>query len=134
MKKPLLIVVTGVILLSCSKKDISTPGAANQDLFYKDANIAVENLQACQTANGIITVRFSTVYEKNVYRIELMSSATTSSFCTAQGINTDGNSTSVKDYAFEDANLKGGTMYYLLRFKNDLDEWTYSDYCSVHVN
>ena len=134
MKKYLSIILTGVIFVSCSKKEISAPGAANQNIFYKDANVAVQNLQASQTTSGTVTVSFSTAYETNITRIELMSSASTSSFCTTQGVNTSGNSASLKNYSFQDSNLKGSTMYYMLRFENNSGQWTYSDYYTVQVN
>jgi len=134
MKKVIFIIAAGIALLSCSRKDVSAPGAANQNFFYKDDNIAVQDIQASQTESGTITVNFSTAYEKNIHRIELMSGVTTNSFCTTQGTNTTGNSTSVKNYSFQDSNLKGSTMYYMLRFENDLGQWSYSGYYSVQVN
>ena len=134
MKKLVFVFFTGIFLVSCSNKEVSTPGAANQNVFFKSANVEVEKLQASQISSNEITVKFSTVYETNIKRIELMSSASTNTFCTIQGVNTDSGSTTLKQYSFQDTNIKGDTMYYLLRFEDSLGNWTYSNYCTVKVN
>jgi hypothetical protein len=134
MKKLVFILLTGISLVSCSKKDVSSPGAANQSIFYQDANVSVENLYAVQTDPGVITVSFSTLYEKDVKRIEVMTSADANTFCTSEGINTAGNSSSVKEYSFKDTNIKGSTMYFMLRFENNLGEWSYSPYYTAVIN
>jgi hypothetical protein len=134
MKKLVFVFFTGIFLVSCSNKEVSTPGAANQNVFFKSANVEVETLQASQISSNEITVKFSTVYETNIKRIELMSSASTNTFCTIQGVNTDSGSTTLKQYSFQDTNIKGDTMYYLLRFEDSLGNWTYSNYCTVKVN
>ena len=134
MKRFVFVFFTGIFLVSCSKKDVSTPGAANQNVFFKSANVEVENLQALQISSNAVTVNFFTVYENNIKRIELMSSASVNTFCTIQGINTDSNSQTLKQYSFQDTNIKGNTMYYLLRFEDSLGNWTYSDYYTVKIN
>ena len=132
MKKFFVIIVTSISLLSCTKQ-ISTPsGAANQNIFFQDAHVSVENMMV--TSTGTVTVSFSTVFENNISRIELMSGATTNTFCLAQSVDVTGNSSVKKNYLFSDANAKGNTMYYLLRFKDNLGNWTYSNYMSVQVN
>jgi hypothetical protein len=134
MKKLVFVFFTGIFLVSCSKKDISTPGAADQNVFFKSANIEVENLQALQISSNAVIVNFYTAYENNIKRIELMSSESTNTFCTIQGANTDTNSQTLKKYSFQDTNIKGDTMYYLLRFEDSFGNWTYSDYYTVKVN
>lgn len=134
MKKFVFVFFTGIFLVSCSKKEASTPGAANQNVFFKSANVEVEDLQALQISGNAVTVNFFTVYENNIKRIELMSSASPNTFCTIQGVNTDSNSQTLKQYSFQDTNIKGNTMYYLLRFEDSLGSWTYSDYYTVKIN
>lgn len=134
MKKLVFVFFTGIFLVSCSKKDISTPGAADQNVFFKSANVEVKNLQASVISGNAVTVNFSTVYETNIKRIELMSSASANTFCTIQSINTESNSQTLKKYSFQDTNIKGDTMYYLLRFEDGLGNWTYSDYYTVKIN
>lgn len=134
MKKILLAILAGVSIASCTKT-ISTPqGAANQNVFFKDADVLVENMVAVPTATNSITVSFSTGFENNITRIELMSSASATTFCTTQAIDVTGNSSVKKNYSFSDSNLKGSTMYYLLRFKNNNGDWSYSPYLSVKAN
>lgn len=134
MKKLIFVLVTGVFLVSCSKKDVSSPGAANQTVFFKNANVEVENLQASQVSSNGVTVSFSTAYESNIKRIELMSSASVNTFCTIQGVNTESNSQTSKSYSFEDENIKGSTMYYMLRFQDNYGNWIYSNYYTVKIN
>lgn len=133
MKKFLVVILTGISLVSCTKK-VSTPGAANQNVFFQDANVAVESMVAAPSATNSVTVSFSTAFENNISRIELMSSATLNTFCTAEAVDVSGNSTVQKNYSFSDVNLKGSTMYYLLRFKDNNGNWTYSPYLTVQVN
>ncbi|MEO8710519.1 MAG: hypothetical protein ABI405_00280 [Parafilimonas sp.] len=133
MKKFLVIILAGISLVSCTKK-VSAPGAADQNAFFQDANVNVETMKAVPTASNTITINFSTAFENNISRIELMSSATASTFCTTQAFDISGNSSVKKDYSFTDAKLKGSTMYYLLRFKDSNGNWTYSPYLTVKVN
>lgn len=134
MKKFFVIILTSLSLLSCTKQ-VSTPqGAANQNMFFNNANVAVNNMVAVPTANNSVIINFSTAFENNISRIELMSSASTSTFCMAQEIEVTGNSTGKKNYSFTDSNLKGSTMYYMLRFEDNNGNWSYSPYVSVSVN
>ncbi len=134
MKRLVFVFYTGIFLVSCSKNDVSTPRAANQNVFFKSTNVEVENLKVTQISSDAVTVNFSTVYEKNIKRIELMSSASINTFCTIQGVNTGSSSQTLKQYSFQDTNIKGNTMYYLLRFEDNLGNWTYSGYYKVKVN
>ena len=134
MKKFLLIILTGFSLVSCTK-NVSTPtGAANQNVFFQNANVDVENMVAVPTATNTVTISFSTAFENNISRIELMSSTSANTFCTTQAVDVTGNSSSKKNYSFSDANLKGSTMYYMLRFKDNGGNWTYSPYLTIQVN
>jgi len=134
MKRLVFVFFTGIFLVSCSKNDVSTPRAANQNVFFKSTNVEVDNLKVSQISSDAVTVSFSTVYETNIKRIELMSSASTNTFCTIQGVNTGSSSQTLKQYSFQDTNIKGNTMYYLLRFEDNLGNWTYSGYYTVKVN
>lgn len=134
MRKLIFVFITGIFLVSCSKKEVSSPGAANQNIFFKNVNIEVEDLKATQVSTNAVAVNFSTGYESNIKRIELMSSTSASTFCTVEGENTTVNSQTKKMYSFQDTSIKANTMYYLLRFQDNLGNWTYSDYCTVKIN
>src|ERR1700710_956410 len=109
MKKFLLIILTGFSLVSCTK-NVSTPtGAANQNVFFQSANVVVENMVAVPTATSAVTINFSTAFENNISRIELMSSTSTNTFCTTQAVDVTGNSSSKKNYSLSDSNVKGST-------------------------
>ena len=134
MKKILIILLAGISIASCTKTVSAPSGAANQNVFFKNADVVVENMVAVPTATNSITISFSTGFENNISRIELMSSASATTFCTTQTIDVMGNSSVKKNYSFSDSNLKGSTMYYMLRFKDDNDNWIYSPYLSVKAN
>jgi hypothetical protein len=133
MKKFFVIIVTCAGLFSCTKQVTTHPGAANQNTFFRDANVVVENMTAKPTEAGTITISFSTVFESNINRIELMSGADASNFCTTQAADITGNSSAHKSYSFSDANIKSDTMCYLLRFKDNNGNWAYSSYVTVKV-
>lgn len=134
MKKFFVIILTGISLISCSKQVATPQGAASQNVFFKSAIVTVEDMAAKPTAPGNVLISFSTVFEKNISRIELMSSASPNTFCTAQAIDVTENSSAKKTYSFSDANVKGNTMYYLLRFKNNDGDWVYSSYVTVKLS
>ena len=133
MKKLIFVFFAGIYLMSCSKKDIEVPGAANQNVFFKNTNVEIENLKTSQEVSNAVTVSFATLYENGVQRIELMSSNNETTFCTVDGVNIDNNSQALKLYSFEDAHLKGKTMYYMLRFRDNAGNWTYSNYYTVNI-
>ena len=133
MKKFFVIMSAVAGLTSCTKQLSAPQGAAGQSLFFQNANVAVENMAAKPTAANTVDINFTTVFQNNISRIELMSSATTNTFCTAQSVELTGNSSVKKNYAFTDENVKGSTMYYLLRFKDNNGNWTYSSYITVQV-
>lgn len=134
MKKLIFVFVTGFFLVACSKKEISSPEAATQNVFFKNANVEVENLQVNQLSGNEVSVNFSTAYENNIQRIELMSSASVNTFCSIDGVDTQSNSQSLKNYSFQDNNIKGNVMYYMLRFEDNYGNWTYSNYYTVKIN
>ncbi len=134
MKKFFVIIVTFVSLVSCTKQVASLPGADNQNTFFKSANIAVENMTAKSTATSTVTIGFSTVFENNISRIELMRGTDANNFCTIQYVDITGNSAVQKNYLFSDSNAKSSTMYYLLRFQDNYGNWNYSSYVTVQVN
>ncbi len=132
MKKLIFVFFAGVSLMSCSKKDVTLPGAANQNVFFKNSNVEVKNLKTSQTSNTVI-VSFSTLYENNVKRIELMSSGNENTFCTVEGEDVGGSSQTVKGYSFQDEHLKAKKMYYILRFRDNAGNWTYSNYYTINI-
>ena len=132
MKKFFVIMVTVTGIISCSKQVSAPQGAASQNMFFQNANVAVKDMAAKPTASNIVTISFTTLFQNNISRIELMSGTTANNFCTAQYADIS-NSVNSKSYSFTDVNVKAGTMYYLLRFKNNNGDYAYSSYVTVQV-
>jgi Tfp pilus assembly protein PilV len=133
MKKFFVIMVTVSGLISCSKQVSAPQEAAIQNTFFQNANVAVQDMAAKPTAPNTVTISFTTLFQNNISRIELMSGTTANNFCSAQSVNITGNSSAKKNYSFTDENVKGSTMYYLLRFKNNDGNYAYSSYITVQV-
>jgi hypothetical protein len=134
MKKFFVIIVTSISLISCTKQAATPKGAANQNIFFQNNDVTVEYMVAKPTATNSVSISFSTSFEKNISRIELMSSTTATTFCTTQAIDVASDSSVKSTYSFNDVNIKGSTMYYLLRFKSNDGDWTYSSYITVKVS
>ncbi len=134
MKKFFVIIATSISLLSCTKQVATPKGAANQNIFFQNNDVTVEDMVAKPTAANSVSISFSMVFERNISRIELMSSATATTFCTVQAIDIVSSSAVKRTYSINDANVKGNTMYYLLRFKDNGGNWTYSSYIAVKAN
>lgn len=116
-------------LVSCSK-NVSSPSGNNnnQVIFYQNQEVAVTNFSVSEASAGSVQVSFSTTYETGIQQIELLSTASVDHFCTVKIFPVSENSTSQKQYTYNDTNIKGSTMYYMLRFKDKSGNWTYSDY------
>ncbi len=136
MKKLSTFLLSVILLASCTKEAINAPetSQAASPVFFKDANIAVSNFTLTQTGDAAVEVKYSTLYENNVAKIELMSGKDANSFCAIEVYEPKANSNSEKQYKFEDANLKGETMFYMLRFTYSNGEWSYSGYKTINVN
>lgn len=133
MKKIITVLsISAITLVSCSKSVNSPSGSNNnQEIFYQNQEVAVVNFKVTEISAGNIQVSFSTTYETGIQQIELLSTASTDHFCTTKTFTVSGNSTSQKQYAYDDTNIKGSTMYYMLRFKDMDGNWAYSNYIAL---
>ncbi len=126
---------TAVITTSCSKQAAIPEEQQNAaQLFFKDANIAVANMKAVQNTQSSIQVSFSTLYENNIQKIELMSGCTSTTLCSIYVTGINGNSSKSKVYSFDDTHLKGKTMYYMIRYTTTNGDWGYTPLYIVTVN
>ena len=130
MKLLFAVLSLSVILVSCSKEGLVQPPAAKQ-LFYKDGSIAVSSLQAVQTGTATVTVDFATLYANNVAKIEVMSGSSANLLCTIGEVDLPGNISKLTDFSVTDTNLKGQTMYYMLRYTLNTGDWGYTPVVSV---
>ncbi len=122
-----------LFLVSCSKEAAVVTKSSQQQLFYKDGNIAVSDMAAVQTNATTVTVRFATLYETNIQKIEVMSGNTATQLCTIGELDVTGNTNRTANYSVDDTNLKGKTMYYMLRYTLTTGDWGYTPLVSVSV-
>ncbi len=133
MKKYLVIVLSVSLLVSCSKKDVTAPETHNS-FYYQDNGVGQLSMDATQTAASTITVNFRTSYQKQVQKIELMSSGDTNHFCSIDVISVNGDSNTPTSYSFNDTQLKGDPMYYMLRITYTNGDWSFTPVYTVNVN
>jgi hypothetical protein len=122
------------MLVSCSKQGVVVPQSSTGQLFYKDGNIEVSTMQAVQTASSTVTVDFSTVYANDVAKIEVMSGSTPNLLCAIGEIDLTANISKTTNFKVTDTNLKGQTMYYMLRYTSNTGNWGYTPLVSVTIN
>lgn len=129
--KPLLAVLSlAIILVSCSKQAVAVPQTA-AGLFYKDGSIAVSSMDAVQTNSSTVKVDFATLYANNVTKIEVMSGVSANLLCTIGELNLPGNIEKLTAFSVNDTNLKGKTMYYMLRYTSKTGDWGFTPLVSV---
>jgi len=133
MKILIAVLSISVILISCSKQAQVIPQTTQKTTFYKDANIAVSAMSATQKDAATVTVNFATAYETNIKKIEVMSGTTQNQLCAISEVNVTGNSNTSVNYSVDDTNLKGNTMYYMLRYTLNTGDWGYTPLVSVSV-
>ncbi len=134
MKSFFALLLTAFSFTSCTKTAIShensKPAAS---IFYKDANVEVTYMNVIQSGPESVEINFSTLYEKDIQKIELMSGVDASKFCSIYVIDVTNNSESLKNYHIEDHNIKGNTMYYMFRFTYSNGDWSYSNYTLINL-
>lgn len=131
MKKFLQFTLLLVLFTSCSKQnDLVEPASdvtiANQ-LFFQDVNLAVYAIKASNNNSTGVKIDFSTLYEKNISKLELMSGETPNYLCAIHTENLSANSTQLKSYRVIDANPKASTMYYMIRYSLKNGDWGYTN-------
>ena len=133
MKSLLAVLSLSVLLVSCSKQALVVPQPTQKQLFYRDGNIAISDMSAVQKDASTVTVNFATLYETNITKIEVMSGNTANQLCTIGELTVSGNSDKPASYSVEDNNLKGTTMYYMLRYTLNTGDWGYTPLVVVSV-
>ena len=130
MKKILQLVIVAILFASCSKQnDIIEPlepTGVNQ-LFFKDNNLAVYSIKAVAATGNNNKIDFSTLYEKNITKLELMSGETPNYLCAIHTVNLSANSTQLKNYSVVEDKPKSGTMYYMIRYSLANGDWGYTN-------
>ena len=129
MKKVLSAIAVIVLMASCSKKnDVIDPlqEQATSSSFFRDANLAVASMTAAN-ASGKVQINFTTVYEKNISKIEVMAGDSPNYLCSIYENVSNGNSTQSKSYFVTDNAPKAQTMYYMIRYTLANGDWGYTN-------
>ncbi len=133
-----LIVITSLLILftSCSKKDIDAPTNTRSNsgvISFSNQNISINNFQATEISKNDLNVSFSVVYTTNVSKIELLSGASQNQLCSFYAINVAGDSNSANTFSVNDTNIKGSTMYYMIKFTLADGDWGYTPVYSLQI-
>lgn len=132
MKKylPLLLLI---VLVACEKQPVTTPTivanpelVANAVVAFKDNNISVTNFKAQPADNGV-TVSFTTLYQKNIVRLEVLRGLTDNSLCSIFAQPVGGDSFSATTYTTRDKNdYQASEMYYMIKYTLATGDWGYT--------
>ncbi|HNE93670.1 MAG TPA: hypothetical protein PKZ66_06090, partial [Chitinophagaceae bacterium] len=63
-----------------------------------------------------IQIDFSTLYEKNISKIEIMSGETPNYLCAVYTVNLTINSAQLKNYSVTDSKTSSSTAYYMIKY------------------
>ena len=88
-------------------------------------------MDAAQTNSTTVKVDFAALYANNVAKIEVMSGSSANLLCTIGEIELPGNITKTTSFSVTDTNLKGQTMYYMIRYTSTTGDWGYTPLVSV---
>ncbi|HNL82451.1 MAG TPA: hypothetical protein PKG56_03605 [Chitinophagaceae bacterium] len=119
MKKVLVFLFSIILFTSCSKQDNfiePTNSTTGNQLFYRDAHLAIQSFTLSGTNNNSIQIDFSTLYEKNISKIEIMSGETPNYLCAVYTVNLTINSAQLKNYSVTDSKTSSSTAYYMIKY------------------
>lgn len=128
MKKVFSVIAVVVFMTSCSKNnDVIAPvEQTTTSSFFRDANLAIASMVA-SNASGKVQINFTTVYEKNITKIEVMAGDSPSYLCSIYESVPTGNSSQAKSYIVLDNAPKATTMYYMIRYSLANGDWGYTN-------
>ena len=129
MKKALSAIAIIILMASCSKKNdviVPTQEQSNSSSFFRDANLAIASMVPTNV-NGKVQINFTTVYEKNITKIEVMAGDSPNYLCSIYQNVPTCNSSQAKSYIVTDNNPKAQTMYYMIRYSLANGDWGYTN-------
>jgi hypothetical protein len=134
LRNLIVVLSTSLLLSSCSKEDITTPvQKVSTPVSYKDANINISDFKASQVSSADLQVSFSVLYANNVQSIQVLSGATANQLCSFYQVAVAGNSSTPTGFSVDDTNIKGSTMYYMIKFTLTNGNWGYTPVYSLQV-
>jgi len=121
-----------ILLTSCTKEPLSVPGAVTQNLAaitavaYKDNSISIIDFKA-QQGSGAIQVKFTTLYEKNIVKLEILRGLTENNLCSIykQDVNSDSNA-AIQYYTSDSSNNNEPAIYYMIKYTLANGDWGYT--------
>ena len=128
MKKIGFLLVMPLLMMACSKQDVVAPQNTTElsSFVYQDTNISISGLQVEKKQDEQVEVRFSTMYEKSIKKIEVMHGETQNQLCSVYAVTKTTNSSSLLKYSFSTAAPKNATNYYMVRFTLTNGNWGYT--------
>ncbi|MGI8950666.1 MAG: hypothetical protein ACR2FN_03670 [Chitinophagaceae bacterium] len=129
LKEVILLFCLPIIIVSCSKNnDLSAPAnlQAGAPISYSNASISIINFKAVEISKNNLKISFSTLYEKNIQKLELFSGSTETQLCSIYQQNESENSLQKIDYSITDTDIKGTVMYYMIKFTLTDGNWGYT--------
>lgn len=122
---------TGIIVISllgaCNKSQVMEPVSATTPAptNFTDAHISIVNVQMTELTPGV-SFAFSTLYEKDITKIEVFSGTTKKNLCSFYSAAVTADSHDVKRYRAKDA-IPGTTVnYYMVKYTTSSGDWSYS--------
>lgn len=92
------------------------------NIFYKDANVAIANVKAAPSGSDV-KFEFTSLYEKNVARVEVMSGPYENMLCFfyAQAISVTSNN--AKKYVVTENGAATGIRFYVIKYTLRSGAW-----------
>lgn len=137
MKNNFLPAFAFVLFLTACSKTVSVQ--EGQDVFstkryFYESNFLLVNNFSVKNVNGFNVINFSTLHEKGLSSLEILSGENENYLCAIQTYTLNGNNVALKQYEFVDKLAKSSTTYYALRYKVGNEQWRYTTTFKFNVN
>ncbi len=117
-----------VLFLSCTKENATSPAAASiqtsSPVSFSSNNISIQNFKAQETSSQI-NVGFTTLFQKDVQSLEILRGVSRTNLCSIYKTSGSGTSTSVIQYATDDAQT-APVLYYIVKYTLQDGDWGYT--------
>ena len=129
--KTILSALFFLALVSCTKESVTVPKPVKDfigatSVTYKDNSISVIDFKAQPTDNGIV-VGFTTLFEKDITRLEILKGSTATNLCSIYQQNVEADSYSALQYSTRDINEnKLPSLYYMVKYTLANGDWGYT--------
>ena len=134
--KNLLIAFVLLTFASCSKENLSAPKTASiptsSPISYTSENIAIAGFKAAE-ADNVITIDFTTTFQKNVKSLEILRGFTPNNLCSIY--KTDGNVSSFASLKYvTDDKESASQVYYIVKYTLTNNDWGYTPLFTLATN